>query len=193
VASKSAARTKTASKPAKKPTRAPAKPAKSTERKRAAPASKRSASSARSSPRTAAAPRRSPPRATARTAGAVGLDKIHQVGLQATDLDAAVDFYRDTLGLRFMARFDPPGLAFFDLGGLRLLLSATASEATLYFRVTDIKATVKKLRKRGVTFLQPPAMIHKDEAGEIGKKGAEEWMAFFKDPSGNLLALTEVR
>lgn len=193
MASKSAARTKTASKPTKKPTRAPAKPAKSTARKRAAPPSKRSASSARSSPRAASAPRLSPPRASAQTAGAVGLDKIHQVALQATDLDAAVDFYRDTLGLRFMARFDPPGLAFFDLGGLRLLLSATASEATLYFRVADINATVKKLRKRGVTFLQPPAMIHKDETGEIGKKGAEEWMAFFKDPSGNLLALTEVR
>lgn len=123
----------------------------------------------------------------------MALDKIHQVALQATNLDDAVDFYRDVLGLRFMARFDPPGLAFFDLGGLRLLLSATASEATLYFRVENIDKAVRELRKRGVAFLQPPAMIHKDEAGELGKKGVEEWMAFFKDPSGNLLALIELR
>lgn len=194
MASKSAVSTKRASKPAKKPTRAPAKPAKSTARKRATPApSKRSASAARSSTRAPAAPRRSPPRPTPRSAGAFALDKIHQVALQATNLDAAVDFYRDILGLRFMARFDPPGLAFFDLGGFRLLLSATASEATLYFRVADIDKAVKELRKRGVAFLQPPAMIHKDEAGELGKKGIEEWMAFFKDPSGNLLALAELR
>jgi methylmalonyl-CoA/ethylmalonyl-CoA epimerase len=194
VASKTAVRTKSASKPAKKPTRAPAKPSKSTARKRATPApSKRTATSARSTTRAPSASRRSPPRAGARASTAFSLDKIHQVALQATNLDAAINFYRDVLGLRFMGRFDPPGLAFFDLGGFRLLLSATASEATLYFRVTDIDKAVKELKKRGVYFLQPPAMIHKDEAGEIGKKGVEEWMAFFKDPSGNLLALTELR
>lgn len=194
MASKSAVRTKRASKPAKKPVRTPAKTAKSTARKRATPTpSKRSASSARSSTRTAAAPRRSPPRPSARHVGAFALDKIHQVALQATNLDAAIDFYRDVLGLRFMARFDPPGLAFFDLGGFRLLLSAAASEATLYFRVADIDKAVKELKKRGVAFLHPPTMIHKDEAGELGKKGIEEWMAFFKDPSGNLLALAELR
>jgi len=194
VASKSAVRTKRASKTAKKPTAATAKSAKSTARKRATPTpSKRSASSARSTSRASATPRRPTPRSNARPAGAFSLDTIHQVALQATNLDKAVDFYRDTLGLRFMARFDPPGLAFFDLGGFRLLLSATASEATIYFRVADINKAVKELKKRGVTFLQPPAMIHKDEAGEIGKKGVEEWMAFFKDPSGNLLALTELR
>jgi methylmalonyl-CoA/ethylmalonyl-CoA epimerase len=115
------------------------------------------------------------------------------VALQATNLDAAVAFYRDVLGMRFMARYDPPGLAFFDMGGFRLLLSATASEATLYFRVADIDEAVKELKKRGVSFLHPPAMIHRDDAGELGKKGVEEWMAFFKDPSGNLLALSELR
>jgi methylmalonyl-CoA/ethylmalonyl-CoA epimerase len=115
------------------------------------------------------------------------------VALQATNLDAAINFYRDVLGLKFITRYDPPGLAFFDMGPFRLLLSATASGATLYFRVVDIDDAVKSLRKRGVTFLNPPAMIHRDETGDFGKKGAEEWMAFFKDPSGNILALTERR
>ena len=123
----------------------------------------------------------------------LSLDKLHQVALQATNLGEAVDFYQNVLGLRFIARYDPPGLAFFDMGGLRLLLSATASEATLYFRVVDINGAVKILKKRGVSFLQPPAMIHRDESGDFGKKGVEEWMAFFKDPSGNVLALTERR
>jgi methylmalonyl-CoA/ethylmalonyl-CoA epimerase len=185
VASKSAARTKRASKPARKPARPSAK-AKTVAR--ASVSSKPAKSPARS-------PVAAPPRPRPRSGNGQDfqIERLHQVALQATNLDAAVNFYRDVLGLRFIARFDPPGLAFFDMGGFRLLLSATASGATLYFRVVDIDDAVKSLRKRGVSFLHPPAMIHRDETGEFGKKGVEEWMAFFKDPSGNILALTERR
>lgn len=122
------------------------------------------------------------------------LEKLHQVSLTATNLDAATDFYRDILGLKFIARYDPPGLAFFALsGGARLLLSATASKATLYFAVDDMDGAVNELKKRGVSFLHPPARIHRDDAGDFGKKGNEEWMVFFYDPSGNLLGLVERR
>jgi catechol 2,3-dioxygenase-like lactoylglutathione lyase family enzyme len=141
----------------------------------------------------AVAPSRPGPAARAAKA-APTLDKLYQVALTAKNLDASVAFYRDVLGLRFIARFDPPGLAFFSLGsGARLMLSATASEATLYFLVDDLKAAFREFQSRGVHFLQPPAMIHRDEAGEFGKKGVEEWMAFFRDPSGNMLALVEKR
>ena len=126
--------------------------------------------------------------------GAFTLDKLHQVALTATNLDLAVEFYRDVLGLKFIARFDPPGLAFFNLsGGARLLLSATASQASLYFIVDALDTAVRELKKRGVSFLHPPTMIHRDDAGNFGKKGSQEWMAFFKDPSGNLLGLVERR
>lgn len=122
------------------------------------------------------------------------LDKLHQVALTATNLDLAVEFYRDILGLKFIARFDPPGLAFFALsGGARLLLSSTASLASLYFLVDDLGGAVNDLKKRGVSFLHPPSMIHRDATGSFGKKGNEEWMAFFKDPSGNLIGLVEKR
>jgi len=122
------------------------------------------------------------------------VDRLHQVALLASDLDTAIEFYREVLGLSFIDRFDPPGLAFFNLGGgLRLLLSATASEATLYFMVDDIDAAVRTLSGRGVSFLQKPAMVHRDDEGRLGKKGIEEWMAFFRDPSGNLLALVTQR
>ena len=122
------------------------------------------------------------------------LDKLQQVALTATNLDASTEFYRDVLGLKFLARFDPPGLAFFSLGGgVRLLLSATASAAMLYFAVDDIEGAVNELKKRGVSFLHAPGLIHRDDAGDFGKKGTEEWMAFFRDPSGNVLALVERR
>lgn len=189
MASKPAARPKKASGTAKKTggsAKSAARKGASTTKSRAT----RSNTSARSERTTTARPSS---RASARSEGMFSLDKIHQVALQATNLDEAINFYRNVLGLRYITRLDPPGLAFFDMGGFRLLLSATASEATLYFRVVDINNAVKLLKKRGVDFLQPPAMIHRDETGELGKKGVEEWMAFFKDPSGNLLALTERR
>ena len=122
------------------------------------------------------------------------IGKLHQVALLATDLDRSIAFYRDILGLGYMDRYDPPGLAFFNLGGgTRLILSATSSKATLYFRVDDIEAAVAALAARGVFFLHKPSMIHRDEKGRLGKKGVEEWMAFFKDPSDNVLALVAQR
>jgi len=122
------------------------------------------------------------------------LNKLHQVALLATDLDRSVAFYRDVLGLHYMDRYDPPGLAFFNLGsGVRLILSATSSKATLYFLVDDIESAFRVLAQRGVSFLHGPSMIHRDDEGRLGKKGIEEWMAFFKDPSDNVLALVARR
>ena len=121
------------------------------------------------------------------------IEGLHQVALKATDLDASVAFYRDTLGLPLIARFDPPGLAFFAMAGTRLMLSANSTEATLYFSVADLAAAVVALEAKGVAFAQKPVMIHRDEAGNFGKPGGEEWMAFLRDPSGNLLALAARR
>jgi catechol 2,3-dioxygenase-like lactoylglutathione lyase family enzyme len=121
------------------------------------------------------------------------LGRLHQVALKANDIEASVAFYRDLLALPLIARFERPGLAFFDLDGTRLMLSSTASEGTLYFAVADLAAIVADLEARGVTFMQPPALVHRDEAGTFGRKGGEEWMAFLRDPSGNLIGLAERR
>jgi catechol 2,3-dioxygenase-like lactoylglutathione lyase family enzyme len=119
----------------------------------------------------------------------VKLGRLHQVALKASELDVSVAFYRDILNLRLVARFDPPGLAFFEIGGTRLMLSPTSSEGTLYFGVENLDAAVAELKARGVTFIQEPALVHRDDAGLFGRKGEEEWMAFFRDPGGNLLGL----
>lgn len=119
----------------------------------------------------------------------VRLDRLHQVAQRATDLDRSVAFYRDTLGAHLVARFDPPGLAFFELHGVRLLLEAAAPGATLYFRVDDVAEAHEELAARGVEFLAAPALIHRDDEGTFGPPGGEEWMAFFHDPAGNLLSI----
>jgi methylmalonyl-CoA/ethylmalonyl-CoA epimerase len=124
---------------------------------------------------------------------ALHLSRLHQVAVHAQDLDASVAFYRDVLGARFVARFDPPGLAFFDLGGVRLLIERGATPATLYFHVDDIEAAVAALVARGVRMDSGPHCIHRDMDGTFGTAGEEEWMAFFRDPAGNTLALATRR
>lgn len=114
---------------------------------------------------------------------------LHQVAQHAVDLDRAIRFYRDILGAKFIARFDPPGLAFFDLGGTRLLIESGAPSAMLYLRVQDIDAAHRTLSDRGVTFEEDPHPIYRDADGIFGRRGEEEWLAAFRDSEGNLLAL----
>jgi methylmalonyl-CoA/ethylmalonyl-CoA epimerase len=117
---------------------------------------------------------------------------LHQVAQRAEDLDRAVRFYRDTLGLRHIATFDPPGLAFFDLGATRLLVERNAPAALLYLGVGDIAAVWEALGAAGVERVDPPHVIVSDDAGVFGPAAAE-WMAFFKDSEGNLVGLVERR
>lgn len=118
---------------------------------------------------------------------------LHQIAQKADDLDRAVAFYRDVLDLPLLARFDPPGLAFFDLGGSRLLLEGNAASSVLYLRVDDIEAAAAALKARGVTFVDEPHAIHRDDDGHFGPAGHEEWMTFFHDSEDNLLALVQQR
>ena len=121
------------------------------------------------------------------------ISALHQVGQRATDLDRAIAFYRDTLALPLIATFDPPGLAFFDLGNTRLLLESGAHSSILYFAVADIDAASTALRGCGVEFVDTPHLVHRDDTGTLGNAGDEEWMTFFRDPDGNTLALVERR
>ncbi|HKE77455.1 MAG TPA: VOC family protein [Acidimicrobiales bacterium] len=117
------------------------------------------------------------------------VNHLRQVAQHVEDMDRAVAFYRDTVGLEFIARFDPPGLAFFDLGTSRLLLEAGAPPALLYLGVDDVASMTEQLRAAGVTIESEPHVIHVDEAGQFGPAGEAEEMAFFRDSEGNLVGL----
>ena len=120
------------------------------------------------------------------------MGRIYQIAMSMPDLDAALAFYRDVLGARFVARFDPPGLVFFDVDGVRLLFERAgepAANSILYLWTDDIDARAAELEARGVAFSHPPHAIHKDEDGTFGPAGETEWMAFFEDQAGNTLAL----
>jgi len=117
------------------------------------------------------------------------LGRIHQIAIRSSDLDRSIAFYRDVLGVELIARFDPPGMAFLRFGETRLLLEKAANPGTLYFWVDDLEEAVRTLRGKGVQFDDEPLVIHRDDARQFGPAGAEEWMAFFRDPDDNVLAL----
>ena len=118
----------------------------------------------------------------------VALHTLGQIALTVTDVERATAFYRDTLGMPFLFAF--PGLAFFRLGDVRLMLSLPEQRdprsmaSPLYFRVHDIAAVHAALVERGVMFRDEPHVVHRDATMEL-------WMTFFDDPDGNLLALME--
>ncbi|MCW5697961.1 MAG: VOC family protein [Bauldia sp.] len=116
-----------------------------------------------------------------------------QIAVKATDLDESIAFYRDQLGLTLLGRFDPPGIAFFDLGGTRLMLAADAPPGQFYLRVDGVEAARAELIGRGVAFETEPVRVHEDKAGQFGPPGLSDWMAFFRDPAGNIVALAERR
>jgi methylmalonyl-CoA/ethylmalonyl-CoA epimerase len=118
---------------------------------------------------------------------------LHQVAQHADDLDRAVDFYGNMLGLELLARFDPPGLAFFALGETRLLLQESAPSSLLYLTVDDVDASVRALRAAGVEIVADPQRIYRDDGGMFGPAGVEEWMAFIRDSEQNVVGLVERR
>ncbi len=122
---------------------------------------------------------------------ATPLASIGQIALNVHDFDRAVAFYRDTLGLKLL--FTAGRLAFFDCGGVRLMLTLPEKpefdhpNSLLYFRTADIGATHQALSTRGVRFEDQPHLIARMPDHEL-------WMTFFRDPEENLLALmSEVR
>ena len=112
---------------------------------------------------------------------------VAQLLLPVKDLDHAVTFYRDVLGLPYLFTA-PPQMAFFQCGGVRLLVGVPAPGtprqrgATLYFRVEDIHAVHATLQQRGVVFQVAPHLVHR-------APGTELWLSEFTDPDGNHLAL----
>jgi DNA-binding CsgD family transcriptional regulator/catechol 2,3-dioxygenase-like lactoylglutathione lyase family enzyme len=109
---------------------------------------------------------------------------IGQIARSVSDIAAARQWYGETLGLPHLYSFG--NLAFYDCGGVRLMLSEAdggPAESILYFRVPDVRTAYTALAGKGVAFTNAPHVIHTHE------DGTEEWMAFFADNEGRPLAI----
>ncbi len=120
------------------------------------------------------------------TDGNTRIDAIGQIAINVHDLERAITFYRDALGLRFL--FQVPKMAFFDCGGVRLMLGIADEPefdhpaSILYYRVGDITAAHRALKERGVAFAQDPHVV-----ADLGDRVL--WLAFFRDSESNVCAL----
>lgn len=118
---------------------------------------------------------------------AVHLEEIGQIAVTVTNLEEAKAYYRDVLGMKFL--FDAGTMAFFQCGAVRLMIGTgeqrnPGSGTILYFRVREIEEVHTALLAKGVEFAQPPHLVARMKSHDL-------WLAFLKDPSGNVLALME--
>jgi methylmalonyl-CoA/ethylmalonyl-CoA epimerase len=115
------------------------------------------------------------------------LSTIGQVFIRAKDLDRAVRFYRDTLGMAFLFQA-PPQMAFFKCGDISIMLGVAEqpeldhAASIIYYLVPDIAVAHTTLRERGVDFATEPHLVHRAPDHEL-------WLAEFRDSEGNVLAL----
>ena len=113
--------------------------------------------------------------------------KVAQLLIPVDDFDRGVSFYRDTLGIPFLFSA-PPQMAFFNCGGVRLLVGVVPEGQTaqrgsaIYFQVPDIDAVFSSLKSQGVVFKAEPHVVNRTQESEL-------WLAEFVDPDGNQLAL----
>jgi predicted enzyme related to lactoylglutathione lyase len=121
------------------------------------------------------------------TATNIGITRLGQIQIRAHDVERAAGFYENVLGLKLLFKA-PPGLAFFDCGGVRLMLDRPEkpefdhASSILYFSVADIKAAHARMKESGVRFEDEPHMIARMPDHDL-------WMTFFRDSEENLLAL----
>lgn len=114
------------------------------------------------------------------------LNRVSQIGIMVKELEAAVAFYRDKLGIKHL--FTAPGMAFFELGDQRLMLGQasgpehTGTSTFLYYRVDDIHEAYATLKARGVPAVEDPELAHRTP-------GMELWLAQLKDMDGNPVVL----
>ena len=126
------------------------------------------------------------------SAGTGSIQRIGQIAVRVHDLDRAVAFYRDVLGLPFLFQA-PPGLAFFSCGGVRLMLSRPEAPehdrpgSVIYYLVDDLPAAWARTTGRGAAGVSEPHLIARMPDHDL-------WMGFVNDSEGNLLGLmSEVR
>ena len=121
------------------------------------------------------------------TATGIGISRIGQIAINAHDVERAAAFYQDALGLKLLFKAGP-GLAFFDCGGVRLMLTRPEKPefdhpgSILYFAVPDIQAAYTKMKEGGVRFEDEPHVIARMPKHDL-------WMVFFRDSEGNLMGL----
>lgn len=125
------------------------------------------------------------------TEGTTRLSRIRQIAVTVSDVAKSLEFYGDVLRLEFLFSAGS-NLAFLDAGGVRLMLTAPegggepGKASVLYFSVADAVSAHRELVARGATSERGPELVARMSDHEL-------WIAFLRDPDGNLVGLLEER
>ena len=117
----------------------------------------------------------------------IGISNIGQIAIAVSDLEPAIYFYQDILGLPLLFQAGP-NLAFLQCGSVRLMLTTLQGEekdhhtSVIYYKVSDIKHSTEQLKNKGVTFVREPQLTAKMPDHEL-------WMGFIRDPDDNLIGI----
>jgi methylmalonyl-CoA/ethylmalonyl-CoA epimerase len=112
--------------------------------------------------------------------------RVGQIAINVNDLQRAIAFYRDILGLTYL--FEIPQAAFFRIGETRLMLGTAEDPefdhpaSTLYYQVDDLDAAHRALVEKGAKVEHEPHLIARMPDHDL-------WMSFFRDSENNLLGL----
>ena len=115
------------------------------------------------------------------------IKNIGQIAIAVTDIKKSIAFYKDVLGLPLLFEA-PPGLAFFDCGGVRLMLTVLQGHerdhktSVIYYKVGDIKAAVNSIKNKGIVFEREPGLVSKMPDHEL-------WIGFIRDPDNTLVGI----
>lgn len=115
---------------------------------------------------------------------------IAQIAVNVHDLERATQFYRDVVGLPFL--FAGADMAFFDCGGVRLMLARPSEPrfdhpaSVLYYAVADVDETWRQCVARGAVAEREPQCVHAGATSDM-------WMGFLRDTEDNVFALVEQR
>jgi catechol 2,3-dioxygenase-like lactoylglutathione lyase family enzyme len=114
---------------------------------------------------------------------------IRQIAVTVSDVERALRFYRDILGLGFL--FSPNAdLAFVQAGDVRIMLStpqgagAVGANSILYFTVGNIEQAFETFVAGGAKEERAPALAAKMPDHEL-------WIGFLRDPDGNIVGILE--
>ena len=117
----------------------------------------------------------------------MNIEKIGQIAVNVKDVARATAFYRDILGLKFLFAAGP-ALAFFDCGGVRLMLSHAEKPefdhpaSLIYYKVKDLDASHAELKAKGAVIEDAPHLIAPMPDHDL-------WMLSLRDSERNLLLL----
>ncbi len=112
---------------------------------------------------------------------------LSHIQINVSNMERSLRFYRDTLGMPFLFQA-PPNMAFFQCGATTVMLGVPEAPefdhaaSLVYYLVPDIATAHTTLRGRGVEFISEPHLVHRAADYEL-------WLADFRDPEGNVLAL----